>query len=58
MPRLEERIDALESRDAPPARWHRAVAKVGEPVEAIRTRMGIPDGDNIIVRRIVDVAAR
>lgn len=58
MANLSSRIDALESRQAPAVKWHRAIAELGEPVEAIRVRMGIPIGDNIIVRRIVDVPPR
>lgn len=58
MVNLESRVDALEARQAPTATWHRAIAEVGEPVEAIRARMGIPDGDNIFIYRLVDAPPR
>jgi hypothetical protein len=58
MRNMESRVDALEARQAPAVKWHRAIAEVGEPVEAIRARMGIPNGDNIFIYRLVDAPAR
>lgn len=50
---MESRVDALEARQTPAVKWHRAIAEVGEPVEAIRARMGIPEGDNLLIYRLV-----
>jgi hypothetical protein len=54
MPKLTERVDALDARNQPQPRWHRAIAEAGETVGDVRRRCGVPAGDNIIVRRIVD----
>lgn len=58
MRNMESRVDALEQRQAPAVKWHQAIAEMGEPVEAIRVRMGIPDGDNIFIYRLVDAPPR
>lgn len=57
MPKLIERVDVLDARNKPQPRWHRAIAEVSETVADVRTRCGIPNGDFIILRRIVDAPA-
>ena len=57
MPKLTERVDALDARYVPQPRWHRAIAKTGETVAEVRSRCGVPAGDYLIVRRIVDAPA-
>lgn len=54
MRNLNERVDVLDARHQPQPRWHRAIAEAGETVAEVRSRCGVPAGDNIIVRRIVD----
>lgn len=58
MRNMESRVDALEARQSPAVKWHRAIAEVGEPVETIRVRMGIPEGDNIFIYRLVSPDAQ
>lgn len=57
MPKLIERVDVLDARNRPQPRWHRAIAEAGETVDDVRRRCGVPAGDNLIVRRIVDAPA-
>ncbi|HUD91475.1 hypothetical protein [Sphingobium sp.] len=58
MRNMETRVETLEARQALAVKWHRAIDEVGEPVEATRARMGIPEGDNIFIYRLASPNAQ